>query len=255
MSKMKNMYEYFTDYSKALEHINKIQDEGLKNALLYMLDKNNSENYILDNNIYDLTFDFKEENAGEIKRLTKGLDAFAIFNENMAELSANLPDTPSQLVMKMNYAYAVTLMETCLADMLKHSVLTHDVFMDNAVTKITEFKTLKVSLKDIHNDPNYVSSYVMNFLTQILYHKIDLVVSIYRLILDEDYPVQIGDKIGTLMKIAEIRHDIVHRNGFDKEGNEHILTPELVKQAMQDISDFVQNMRMYISDVEKALPF
>lgn len=255
MAKMKDIYEELASLNKVQDHINSIEDDDLKNALLYALNTNpilhfGSEQIPL---FYELDFD--EDSKEEIERLTKGADAFIIFSQHMSELKNELPQTPSQLILKMNYAYAVTLMETCLADMLKHAVLSQKIFMINALEKIKHFQSVKVDLIEIYKNPDYVSRFVMKVLTEYLYHNIALVLDIYRFTLNEDYPEFIMNNKGELIKIAEIRHDIVHRNGFDKEGNEHTFTLEGVRKAMQDIMDFVQGMHIYIAEAEKNLPF
>ncbi|MFJ5398582.1 hypothetical protein [Pectobacterium sp. CHL-2024] len=255
MSKMKDVYETLIHHTILMEHAEGVKDESVRNALLYMLYTNRPE--IDEYGQTTLKFDEGDEKeaAGEINRLTKDEEVFSIFNGQMVELKNNLHQQSTPLTMKMNFAYAVTLMETCLADMLKHAVLSESEFMSNALKNIKDFHGVKIDLIDIHKNSGFVTGFVMKVLTEYLYHKIELVLTIYRFTLGSDHPEYIKEKIGDLVKIADIRHDIVHRNGFDKEGNEHHLTPEKVAKAMQDIIDFVQGMKMYISQSESGLSF
>lgn len=252
---MKDVYETLINHKVLMQHAEGVQDESVKHALLYLLHINDP--YVDEYGQTYLRFDEGDEieAVSEIDRLTKGKEAFAIFSGQMAELKNNLNHQPSPLSLKMNFAYAVTLMETCLADMLKHAVLSEPEFMSNALIQIKSFKAVKIDLIDIHNNPSFVTGFVMKVLTEYLYHKIEDVLTIYRFTLGTDHPEYIKDKTGDVVKIALLRHDIVHRNGFDKEGNEHTFTAELVGKAMQDITDFVQGMQMYISQSEPERPF
>jgi len=234
-------------------HAEGVKDDSVRNALLYMLHTNRSEADEYGQTYLKFDDEDEKEVADEINRLTKGEDAFSVFNGQMIELKNNLHQRPTPLTMKMNLAYAVTLMETCLADMLKHAVLNEPEFMSNALKKISDFQGVKINLIDIYKNPDFFTGAVMKVLTECLYHNIPLVLTIYKYTLGSENPNFIKEKTGALVKIADMRHDIVHRNGFDKEGNELTFTVEIVGKAMQDITDFVQGMRMYIS--ESLKPF
>lgn len=255
MSKMKDVYETLYNHDILRNHAEGVQDESVRNALLYMLNTNRPE--INEYGQSFLTFeDFDEkESLGEINRLKHGEDAFAIFSEQITELKSISRQQVTQLTMKMNFAYAVTLMETCLADMLKHAVISVPEFMGNALNKISDFQSVKINLLDIYRNPDFITGFVMKVLTEFLYHKIPQVLTIYRFTLGNDYPEFIKEKTGELVKIADIRHDIVHRNGYDKEGNVHTFNAQMVNKALQDISDFVQGMQMYIQQSVPERPF
>ena len=47
-----------------------------------------------------------------------------------------------------------------------------------------------------------------------------------------------GD-IQDLMQAVSIRHDIVHRNGKDKDGNEHQITKEDVLAVAEKVNNFI----------------
>lgn len=55
----------------------------------------------------------------ELERLTADDLAHASFCNQMSDLEDELSDTPSESMLKMTYSYSVTLMETCLGDMIK----------------------------------------------------------------------------------------------------------------------------------------
>ena len=48
--------------------------------------------------------------------------------------------------------------------------------------------------------------------------------------------------IKDLYKAVLIRHDIVHRNGKDKDGKEHVITKEDVEKLCAQVNDFIYNI-------------
>ena len=47
-------------------------------------------------------------------------------------------------------------------------------------------------------------------------------------------------------KAISIRHDIVHRNGKDKDGNPTVISEDNVKELAEHIDDFMQNINNQI---------
>ena len=66
--------------------------------------------------------------------------------------------------------------------------------------------------------------------------------------------------IKELCKAVLIRHDIVHRNGKDKEGKEHLITKEDVEQLYAQVNEFIYNIECQLpptvtSEEDFSLPF
>lgn len=49
-------------------------------------------------------------------------------------------------------------------------------------------------------------------------------------------------EIGELMTVIKTRHDMVHRNGKNKEGEKIELTKELVSEVIGKVEKFVKNI-------------
>lgn len=75
---------------------------------------------------------------------------------------------------------------------------------------------------------------------EIIYHKLPRVKNIYNSVLG----INLGEKIviSDLMKCIGIRHDIVHRNGKDKEGNLQDISKEDVLELAEKVSKFIGNI-------------
>ena len=67
---------------------------------------------------------------------------------------------------------------------------------------------------------------VKDDLFELMYHNLPKISNIYKIIFDIDIP----DNMGEIMQRIKIRHDLVHRNGKDKNNKEiNISKPQLVE--------------------------
>lgn len=67
-----------------------------------------------------------------------------------------------------------------------------------------------------------------------MYHNLGKIKPIYKEVLNID----LGD-IREIMKAVQIRHDIVHRSGKDKDGNMHIISKEDIVQLVENVSSLI----------------
>ncbi|EIG1661872.1 hypothetical protein HJW50_004844, partial [Escherichia coli] len=84
----------------------------------------------------------------------------------------------SEVFIKMKIAYIVTIMENCLSEMIKSVVLSHNRYVENAIRNINELKAKNISLSELINKESNANKYVQEYLSDILYHRIQLVVEI-----------------------------------------------------------------------------
>ena len=143
---------------------------------------------------------------------------------------------------KMNYAYAVTLMETFLADTTISLVLSKDKYLINAITKVEDLKKLKCSLIDILNKDG-VKGIVIDKLSEILYHNIPKVKIILEGILGKRLDVDISN----LTQITLLRHDIVHRDGKTTDGHRIKVDKEIAIETIKTIENFVESIAYQVS--------
>ncbi|EOX3183656.1 hypothetical protein ACIMOF_04140 [Escherichia coli] len=249
MGGVKKLYEESELRKRLKEYLITISDEELRDFI-----SNHEGSFYKGTEYWDALKD--ERYAEEISWLSKERHAFEDFLASINEIKSILPKNPSPILIKMNYSYVITLMESCLCDMLKSIVLYDDKYMINALTKIEDLTKQRVSLFQVHSDARIVQKMVLSILSDILYHNIPKVVSIYSMVLGEKQPENVRDKTGVICKTVDIRHDIVHRNGFNKDGVEHILNAEILTLAIDNIAEFIQYMHRYIeSSKHKIEPF
>lgn len=202
--------------------------------------------------IHDVEDDFFDEEflMDEVSRLGTENDAYNQFIEQMTELEGDIVYRPSESALKMTYSYSITLMETCLGDMIKSLILRNSYFFENAIDDVEELKKERLSLKDVYQNRDIVKTVVIRKFSDYLYHNIEKTVQVYSAVLGEKPSDNVKKEVPEICKIAKIRHDIVHRNGVDKEGNKITLSKDILIKAMQDIKNFVKSMSVWIHAAE-----
>jgi hypothetical protein len=186
----------------------------------------------------------------ELDRLTAYQQAFEQFNIQMSTLRDELSQAPSESSLKMTYSYSVTLMETCLGDMIKSLVLNKECYLKNSIENVTELKNIKIPLHEIFRNNDIVKKVVLTTFSDYLYHNIEKIVPIYSAVLGEKTPSNVKKKMDVVVKITKIRHDIVHRNGVDKDGEVVELSRQVLITVMDDIKEFVTHIKSSIDAVE-----
>ncbi|MGT3339624.1 hypothetical protein ACVSUB_21510 [Yersinia enterocolitica] len=207
---------------------------------------------ILSGEVIMETIDYWDDRDYEdqIQWFTKEERAFPLFNEQIHNIRTTLNNDTSPLVLKMKFSYIVTLMESCLGDMLKGFIFSDNKYIINALNGVKELKEIKVPLIEVHQNSDLINKSILKVLSEYLYHNVEKIVPIYRSVVGETLPDNIKKELGKIIKIVNMRHDIVHRNGYDIEGTEIELTSEIYNTAIQDIVDFVTAMNMYIESAK-----
>lgn len=174
---------------------------------------------------------------------------FQTFMEGIKNIQSILKLEPShheqrQILNRLLYANAVTLMETFLSDAFINIVLDNQEHTRKLVETTPKFIEGKFSKSNIftlmENLKKEVADYLLN---EVTYHNIWIVEKMYKGVLNIRFP----HDLVPLQKIVMRRHDIVHRNGKTIDGKTIVVSSEDVKSAIETIKEFV-------IVVEKQLP-
>ncbi|MFV8847718.1 HEPN domain-containing protein [Serratia fonticola] len=173
--------------------------------------------------------------------------AISLLKEIQGEGKANA----SEIFIKMQIAYCVTILESCLCEMIKSVVLSHERYMVNAVRNIKELKDKAIPLTDLlENKGNTADKYVQEYLSSLLYHNITKVFEVYQAILQPGKRISIN--MGDVIKLTKLRHDIVHRNGKTVDGNDIPFKQGNLEKSIATVRVFLGDMKKIISDaIEK----
>ena len=148
----------------------------------------------------------------------------------------NLSSQTKEYLYRQLYAGAITSMEAFLSSQLMKAVLSSDTVKRKFVEKYLPYRKEQISFASIYEQMDAIDSTIQETLRGLMYHNLAKIKPIYKEVLDVD----LGD-IREIMKAVQIRHDIVHRSGKDKDGNLHNVRKE-------EVIDLVQRVSFLMSD-------
>lgn len=181
------------------------------------------------------------------------------FNDNVQETIKtlekieNLDPASRSLLYRTLYANVISSMEAYLSDRLIQKIRSDENIKRKFVETYEPYKESKFSISEIFKKIESIDSYISKSLRDIIYHKLHIVRAIYKNTLDVD----LGE-IGELMKCVNIRHDIVHRNGKDRNGELRDITKSDVEEVAAKVSELIDNIERQFMPVDETpieLPF
>jgi len=78
---------------------------------------------------------------------------------------------------------------------------------------------------------------------EIIYHNLPKVSHIYKETLDINFPA-----INQIQKDISIRHDLVHRNGKNKKGEQVLVSKEIIEEFISRVESFVDEIDKQLKD-------
>ena len=166
-------------------------------------------------------------------------------------LTAQEMDHGSSLLNRMVFSHQITALEAYLGDTLIKEVMSDSDAMRRLIVEADELSERKFTLVQIAGSPGLVESTVRAHLRDILYHNLAKVDVLYRIALGFGIITLMSDR-ASLFKLISLRHDCVHRNGFDKDGKElNVFTKEFVQTTSDLIRDFVDKIEGAVTDRQK----
>lgn len=226
------------DYEQQCEHCGELFNITLYNGFYGgegEIEVGDSDVEMDSSNILEVIEDFPEDESFDYDK--ELFDASHSDVTTILEATEPLSDDVKEKLYYMLYAKIITNIETYLGDSLKSIVLNDEKFLRKFVQEYSPYKNEEFKLCDIFDKYDRIKDIVKQSLDKILYHNLWQIKQIYIKILDVD----MGD-ISILSKAVVIRHDIIHRNGKDKEGNVHIITKEMVSELAHTVNDFIYNI-------------
>ncbi|OKP21767.1 hypothetical protein [Serratia fonticola] len=174
------------------------------------------------------------------------------YNKVLDELASVSIESANDIIVKMRFSYAVTILEACLFEMIKSFVLTNDIYVKNALNNLNGLNDQKITLGEAFecDRSSFFQEKVISFLsTDLLYHNISKVFNTYRVIVGTNQP---HIDIQTVSKIMSLRHDVVHRDGKSKEGISVELSYDILISSINAIKEFLSIMAQILTDRAEA---
>ena len=176
-------------------------------------------------------------------------DADLIFQKDLSELKTMLEtsakDEPNQTFFKMVYAHAVTILEVYLEDIAKALIMTNEAYLANTIKNVHPFCDTKFKLGDISLENDGIKKFVLGKLSDNLFHNIPKVLKMLSGIVEKKLDVPISD----ICEVTSTRHDIVHRNGKNKDGETIDIALSTTLEALNTVETFANQLRHKLAEI------
>jgi hypothetical protein len=156
-------------------------------------------------------------------------------------LALNIAEPAASVHRRLLFANVIAALETFLSDTFINRVLSNDVLFQQYLDTEKAFQDRKFPMRDALRMATEIKALATKELIEMVWHNIDKVKRLYADVISVD----LGD-IGQVAKAINIRHDIVHRNGRQKDGTDRVI-------AGSDIIDLIGAVRGLAVRVDLAL--
>jgi hypothetical protein len=157
----------------------------------------------------------------------------------------NVVDQNAQKILKRQiYISVVTCLETYLSDAFINTALSNERYIKSFFCSFKDFKEQKFALNEIFNYVGKSEEIARTAMLEIIYHNLPKVRHIYKETLNINFPL-----INQLQKDISIRHDLVHRNGKNKKGDQVLVSKEIIEEFILRVESFVNEIDQQLKDI------
>jgi hypothetical protein len=146
------------------------------------------------------------------------------------------------------FSGAITCLEDYLSTTLIQQVLNNEEYFKKFVKTFQDIKNRKFDLSEIYDKLGSIRDIVKKELVDVIYHDLPKVKGMYHDTFGIDFP-----NIGDLISAIKTRHDMVHRNGKNKEGQKIEITKALVVDVIEKVELFVKDIDEKITKAQHAV--
>ena len=180
-----------------------------------------------------------------------GKSRLEIFQENIDASTEILKLNPSpsakRNLLVMLHGHTVASVEAYLSATFIEVTLTSDDLMRRLVETDPEFAKQKFTIQEIFTKRDSLKDDLRKYLKALIFHDIAKIEKMYKSVLDTDF----GDVLW-LYKAVGLRHDCVHRAGYDKEGNAAPVSEESVGKVIKQCHELVHSVEKSVLQLPAA---
>lgn len=139
---------------------------------------------------------------------------------------------------RIMYANVITVMETYLSECFTRLVIENKSFKLKLIELTPEFNTLTFNLRDAYDWLDDIDTNIIEKIQSIVFHNLDKVISMFKNVLG----IKFLDDMGDIFRAINNRHDIIHRNGKTKDGNELRITKQDVLGLISKVEELIEHI-------------
>lgn len=222
-----HIYDYTIQSSSigGFLHIEDIPDDGYHSINIEEIGYDDYEEAVLDNTKYYRTFENQIINIKELNKL------------EVRDISSNF------LLNNLLFTNIITTLETYLSDALITNVLENKIFFIKFVETFKDFNKRKIELNKLYETIPKMKDIVKKELLELMYHNLSKISGIYKDTLDVEFP-----DFSEVAKLIKIRHDLVHRNGKDKDGKIITIENDKLLESISYVQTFINSIEEQMNE-------
>lgn len=174
-------------------------------------------------------------------------------NELLGLLGAYDP-MPDSMLARMIYSQLIAIMEAYLSDKILQLTIDHTEIKKRLAQKAGFVQNQTMKLSDALLDPDKAENIFKIGLQSVLYHDLEKVEKLYQVGVNVAFFPSTGDVQNKLEAAVKTRHDCVHRNGVDKDGNVHSFDEATIRDLATQVTALVDHLEDVTKKAVDALP-
>ena len=136
------------------------------------------------------------------------------------------------------FVNGIAIMETFLLDYFLQIIMNYEIIKTKFICTTKEFKAKKINFSEILSEYEKIDKTIRNYLTGLTWHNLPKVNALYR----DTFDIDLSKHIEPIVQAVKIRHDIVHRNGKNKNGEETRIEIEMVKTLIEKVEILAEDI-------------
>ena len=184
-------------------------------------------------------------------------DAYTIYLEAVEELQNATKEIDrlgrsQQFLLRTLYAQSFSILEAYLYDRLRRMLNDNEQALKNYCAKHDDMSRIKYTPSQVLSGDINIKKTAAEVLKKVVFHRFNTVFGIYEATCAKgfDRNGELQKSISALESALKLRHDCVHRNGHDSDGNTRSISVEMLTDVIthqQNLADAIEN---FVGDFE-----
>ncbi|PKL41994.1 MAG: hypothetical protein CVV41_16215 [Candidatus Riflebacteria bacterium HGW-Riflebacteria-1] len=187
--------------------------------------------------------DFYQDELDSISFPSEPLSDLLDQIENSEKAILELKPDQEAFFHHLVFIHTITILETFLSDYFISKITISPSWLKSFVQNNRDLSERKFSLSEIYETHNQILEIAKKYLLSLIWHNLSKIEALYKCTFKISFPQK---SPGNLRKAIIKRHDLVHRNGKDKDGN-------LVSVTKNELTDLLQEVRDFACDLNSTL--
>lgn len=141
--------------------------------------------------------------------------------------------------LRLAFSSIIASLEAYLADYFYDAVMETEQTMDKLFANSEEFQKKKFTIKEVLEFQATKRAKAKRYIQNTIWHRLNVVEGLYSKVLSVSFDNELIEKIRLYISI---RHDIVHRNGRDKDGRLQEITEDKIISCISNVQRLVENI-------------